>query len=73
MAKKLTLKIDNMMCEKCVERAENALGSVEGVTDLEVSKGKAVMRYDESKTDEERILAAFIDAGYPAKVKKGLF
>ena len=70
MAKKLTLKIDNMMCEKCVERVENALGSVEGVTDLEVSKGKAVMRYDES---EERILAAVIDAGYPAKVKKGLF
>lgn len=73
MAKKLTLKIDNMMCEKCVERVENALGSVEGVTDLEISKGKAVMRYDESKTDEERILAAVIDAGYPAKVKKGLF
>lgn len=73
MAKKLTLKIDNMMCEKCVERVKNALGSVEGVTDLEVSKGKAVMRYDESKTDEERILAAVIDTGYPAKVKKGLF
>ena len=31
------------------------------------------MRYDESKTDEGRILAAVIDAGYPAKVKKGLF
>lgn len=71
--KKLTLKIENMMCGNCVRNVTDALGSVEGVSDMEVTQGKAVMKYDESKTDEEKILAAVIGAGYPAKVKKGLF
>lgn len=70
---KLTLKIDNMMCEMCVKKVTDALTAVPGVTDLKVAVGKATLHYDETKTSEEALLKAVIDAGYPAKVKKGLF
>ncbi|MDD2626621.1 MAG: heavy metal-associated domain-containing protein [Candidatus Methanomethylophilus sp.] len=69
---KLTLKIEKMMCESCVKNVEKAL-TVPGVTDLKVLIGKAVMQYDESKVAPETLLKAVIDAGYPAKIKKGLF
>lgn len=72
MATKLTLKIDNMMCDNCVKTVTKAL-DVDGVTDLNVKIGKATLKYDESKLTPEKLVAAVVDAGYPAKVKKGLF
>lgn len=61
-----------MMCEKCVEKVTKAL-DVDGVTDLKVKQGKATLNYDASKLTEEKIVGLVVDAGYPAKVKKGLF
>ena len=72
MADKLKLKIENMMCEMCVTNVEKAL-SLDGVSDLSVKIGGATLTYDGSKVSEEQLLRAVIDAGYPAKVKKGLF
>ncbi len=69
---KLTLKIERMMCENCVANVRTAL-TVPGVTDLQVTVGKAVLNYDEGRTDPEALLRAVIAAGYPAKIKKGLF
>ncbi|MCH3978700.1 MAG: heavy-metal-associated domain-containing protein [Candidatus Methanomethylophilus sp.] len=70
---KLSLKIENMMCENCVANVTKALESVSGVSGVKVKIGSAKLEYDESKTDEAAIVKAVVDAGYPAKVKKGLF
>ncbi len=70
---KLSLKIENMMCENCIANVTKALEGVGGVTDVKVKIGSAKLEYDEAKTDEAAIVKAVIDAGYPAKVKKGLF
>lgn len=69
---KLKLVIDGMMCECCVAKVKEALEAC-GVSDLKVEIGKASMKYDETQTSEEKLLAAVIDAGFTAKVKKGLF
>ncbi len=69
---KLTLKIDGMACEMCVKKVQEAL-TMDGVSDLDVKIGKAVMKYDETKVSEEKLVTAVVDAGFPAKVKKGLF
>lgn len=73
MGKKVTLKIENMMCEVCVGKVSDALEKLDGVESADVKQGKAVVKYDETKTDETKLIAAVIDAGFPAKVKKGLF
>ncbi|MGI6008523.1 MAG: heavy-metal-associated domain-containing protein [Methanomethylophilus sp.] len=70
---KLTLKIENMMCENCVANVTKALEGVDGVSGVKVKIGSAKLEYDESKTTPEKIVAAVVDAGYPAKAKKGLF
>lgn len=69
---KLTLNIERMMCEMCVSKVKEAL-SVPGITDLSVKIGKATMIYDPAVISDEQILSKVIDAGFPAKIKKGLF
>ncbi|KUE74008.1 copper resistance protein CopZ [Candidatus Methanomethylophilus sp. 1R26] len=70
---KLNLKIENMMCENCVANVTKALESVGGVSNVKVKIGSAKLEYDEAKTNEAAVVKAVVDAGYPAKVKKGLF
>ena len=69
---KLKLKIEGMACEKCVAKVEEALKN-KGVSDLHVKIGSASCTYDESSVSEEQLVEAVVDAGFPAKVKKGLF
>jgi len=70
---KLVLRIDGMMCEVCVDNVRKALAAVPGVADVDVKIGKATLSYDGSVTDETAVVRAVVDAGFPAKVKKGLF
>jgi len=72
MATKLRLKIDNMMCDECAARVAGAL-DVAGVTDLKVRQGSATLCYDGSAVSEEQLVRAVVDAGFPCRVKKGLF
>lgn len=71
MAKK-TVKVEGMMCEGCVEKVDNALKAVPGVTSVDVNlkKGTATVEGD---ADDEALVKAVVDAGYRAKVKHGLF
>ena len=69
---KLKLKIDGMACAMCVAKVEEALKN-KGVSDLQVKIGSASCTYDESSVTEEQLVEAVVDAGFPAKVKKGLF
>lgn len=71
MAKK-TLKVEGMMCEGCVEKVDNALKAVPGVTSVDVNlkKGTAVVQGDAA---DDALVKAVVDAGYRASVKHGLF
>lgn len=70
---KLKLVIDGMSCENCVKKVVNALDTMPGISKLNVQIGKATMEIDGVQATEEKVLSAVIDAGFTAKVKKGLF
>jgi copper chaperone len=63
-----TLKIDGMSCNHCVARVENALKSVEGVESAKVSleNKEALVKYDPSKADREKLKDAVEEVGYSA-------
>ncbi|MCQ2079609.1 MAG: cation transporter [archaeon] len=68
----MTLNIERMMCEMCVAKVQDAL-TAPGISNLSVKIGKATLVYDPDTITEEQILSKVIDAGFPAKIKKGLF
>ncbi len=70
---KLKLTIEGMACENCVKKVISALDTMPGVSKLNVQIGKATMEIDGVQATEEKVLSAIIDAGFTAKVKKGLF
>jgi copper chaperone CopZ len=70
--KTVTLKITGMTCGGCANHVSTALKKVEGVLEQEVKYpgDTAVVKYDASKTSEEKIIAAIVKAGYKAEVQK---
>ena len=65
---KKTLKIEGMMCQRCVAHVEKALQGVEGVASVEVNlkKKTAVVELNAEVLDET-LTAAITDAGYEVK------
>jgi copper chaperone len=63
----ITLKVDGMTCQGCVQNVTNLLKGVEGVTGVAVTlePGRAVVDTDGSVA-AERLVAAVTDAGYEA-------
>lgn len=59
-----TLTIDGMHCEHCVDRVEEALTGVDGVTVRNVAIGTAEVSYDASEVTDEQLAAVLDDAGY---------
>ena len=55
-----------MACNQCVVRVGRAIASVEGVVEVDVNleKREAVVNFEESVTDLEKIKAAVREAGY---------
>jgi copper chaperone CopZ len=64
--KPLTLHIEGMSCAHCLNAVNRALTAVPGVELESVQVGRAVVRYDEAKTEPALIAAAVADAGYAA-------
>tara|TARA_R110002124_G_scaffold283427_1_gene459408 strand:- start:5469 stop:6080 length:612 start_codon:yes stop_codon:yes gene_type:complete len=62
----ITLDIEGMTCTGCEASVENAAGGVDGVLEAEASydTGKATVKYDQSKTDRETIVAAINKTGF---------
>ncbi|MGH8003578.1 MAG: mercuric transporter MerT family protein [Limisphaerales bacterium] len=62
----LELGVSGMTCEGCAQNVKNALVSVPGVVDAEVSyeKGKAVVKFSGSQADKEKLATAVQKAGY---------
>jgi copper chaperone len=55
-----------MECDHCVLRIGRAIASVQGVTEVDVNlrKKEAVVEFEETRTDLEKIKAAVREAGY---------
>ncbi len=65
----VTLKVEGMMCEKCVAHVKKALEKTQGVAaaDVDLKKGIAVVKLTE-ETAPEKLIEAVTDAGYEASV-----
>jgi copper ion binding protein len=68
MTKKAELTVEGMSCQHCVARVKNALSSVSGVLNVDVSleDKRAVVEYDPGTTDPEQMRKAIadLDLGY---------
>ncbi len=64
-----TLKVTGMSCQHCVHAVTQALQSTTGVRNAKVDlqAGRAVVDYDESKTDTRALANAVMDEGYQAE------
>ena len=61
-----------MTCAACPITVKKALSKVEGVskTDVTFEKRQAVVTFDDSKTNIQKLTKATEDAGYPSIVKR---
>lgn len=63
---KVKLKIDGMSCQHCVKTVTDALTEVAGVQRAKVNlrKGEAVVRFDETRTATNVLKTAVTEAGF---------
>ena len=68
---KVTLEVKGMMCMHCVKHVHDALISVDGVSDADVSleKGTAIVSLNK-EVDVKSLIDAITEAGYTAKEAK---
>ncbi|MDD3168451.1 MAG: cation transporter, partial [Eubacteriales bacterium] len=66
--KKDTLKITGMTCAACSARIEKVIGRMEGVDEISVNLAteKAVISYDQEKTELHQIIERIEKSGYGA-------
>lgn len=60
------IPVQGMTCMGCVSSVKRVLGTINGVSQAEVSleKAQATVSYDSGKTSLQAIKAAITDAGY---------
>lgn len=63
---KVKLKINGMSCQHCVKTVTDALTEVAGVQRAKVNlrKGEAVVRFDETRTATNVLKSAVTEAGF---------
>ncbi|MCY0888829.1 MAG: copper ion binding protein [Alicyclobacillaceae bacterium] len=61
-----TISVVGMTCDGCVQSVSKAIGSVPGVSKVEVSLDRhlATVEYDSARTSESVLKSAIEDAGY---------
>lgn len=66
--KEITLNIEGMHCTGCSSRLTKILNNLGGIERAEVSfeNKKAIIKYDESKINLEKIKTEIEDAGFKA-------
>ena len=64
--KEISLKIEGMRCTGCSNRLEKVLNNTDGVEKATVSleDKRAIITFDESKTNIEKIKEAIEDSGF---------
>jgi mercuric ion binding protein len=68
----VTLAVPGMTCAACPITVKKAISKVEGVskTDVSFDKREAVVTFDDTKTNVQKLTKATEDAGYPSSVKR---
>jgi periplasmic mercuric ion binding protein len=68
----VTLSVAGMTCAACPIAVKKALTKVDGVTQAKVSyeKREAIVTFDDSKTNVQKLVEASTNAGYPASLKR---
>ena len=69
VAEEIAFSVDGMDCASCVAHVEKAARTVPGVVACQVNlaRGRAVVRLDPAKADVAAVAAAISDAGYPSQ------
>ena len=62
----LTLQIDGMSCNHCLQAVTQALTRLPGITGLDVRMGRAELSFDPAVVDPDLIVSAVGAAGYRA-------
>jgi copper chaperone len=63
---KVTLKVEGMSCNHCVNAVESNVGKLDGVSHVKVNldQGQVDVEFDISKVDLEKIKETIDDQGY---------
>ncbi len=59
----LTLDIDGMHCDACIQHIETALRPLIGLQSIQVTLGQVVATVDDSKTTKREIISAITEDG----------
>lgn len=64
-----TLNVKGMSCGHCVKAVADALQELDGVSraDVDLDAGRAVVDYDDERTDTKQMVGAVFDEGYTAE------
>ena len=70
MVKKVEINVEGMHCASCSTLITRALKKTPGVVAVNVNYAsrKARVEYDESQTDEQKLVALITSKGYPSKI-----
>ncbi len=60
---KLTLDINGMHCDSCIQRIESALGKITGLPSIQVTLGQVVVTLDDSQTTKREIIESITQGG----------
>lgn len=64
----VTLSVDGMHCQKCVDKVEKFVGEIDGVTLIEVDLAKKSVSVEfDTPADKEQIIEAILDSGFEVK------
>lgn len=69
--KTVTLQVSGMVCPVCPITVKKALQKVDGVQNADVSleKKEALVTFDDTKTNEQELIKATGNAGFPSSIK----
>jgi len=59
----LSLDIDGMHCDACIQHVESALRQINGLQSSQVTLGQVVVTLDNSKTSKREVIAAITQDG----------
>jgi copper chaperone len=60
----ITINIEGMSCQHCVNRVKKAIEAIDGVKNLDVAIGRTKITFDEGKVSKSVIEKAITAAGY---------
>lgn len=69
MAQTITLSVEGMTCDHCVNAVTNALKEVSGVTEATASLGEKRATVEGEGVDTSALIAAVEEEGYEAAVR----